>query len=311
MLKRKPFLIFIIHSSSFLVYEMHFWELPCISIQLFGRIIYFSLILKATLYYSEIATGRHFLLKLCRLFWNGENEIRLQLVAAVGITFIALNLSIPISYFAIQGHLDSKCKAYPTFMTLLSMYATFIVLLIYAIAMYFHGKDTLYIRLEHTLFMCTSVCASVLYLVFKYHFHLKEYHHMTIQFVIFSFYAVYFPFLLILSSGFLNIFKARKKENLIILNKSYDVDTLHSVGLSHLCDENIRFLEAYTCWSYNKSALELDNIIFIFIENHSQYQVNITEELRNCVLNDHRKIELVYDQIIEIVRCNIIPYVDE
>ena len=275
-------------------------------IQFLGRVIYFAAFLKAALYYTHITTKDHIIRKISRMCWTQTYRIRILSVIALGIPFIALNLSVPISYFLINGHLDSKCIKYPSLMTTILFYTMFAFLVVFMISMYLHGKDYSLMRIEFTLFVATSILTSVVYLILKPFFNLKEYQNMAAQFMIFTFYATYFPLLLVLFQR-----KPTEPKKLIILNESYNVGLLYSVGQEHYCEENVIFLEAYNSYTIDKSDILLTEILLLFIEKRSKYQLNINEDIREIVLREPRQIELVYDQVIELVRCNIIPFIPQ
>ena len=302
--ERNPYLIYVIHLASFIAFELHFWELPCILVQILGRIIYFGLLLKAALYYSQCSTSNQFPKKLSRICWTNEHIIRLQTVLAMGIPFLALNMSIPISYYIMNGHLSSTCNIYPSAMVTISFYVTFIFMVYFTICINMNCSDYLNMRLELTLLTCASIIASTVYLCLKFRFKFEEYHNMYIQLMIFPFFASYFPLIVIL-------FDRKHNDNkLLILNKTYTFRELYTVGREHHCEENIKFLDAYKKLIIGGSQRDLENIISRFIKKASDCQLNLSEELRNEVLQNPSCINLVYDQIVDLVRNNIIPFLE-
>ena len=299
---RNPIIIYTIQVGCALAFQIHYFELPCITVQFLGRIVYFAFILKASLYYSFLTTNPFILHRISRLFFTRRNKLRTQMVFIIGIPFVAINLTIPISFFIINGKIDSTCAAYPSVIVAVSFYLIFFLMIVFLIYMWLHGYEVFRMRLEFTLFIICSILTSILYNVLKPILILNEYYHMTAQFVVFTFYASYFPLLLVLFT---------REQKILIFEESYDLEVLLDAGQKHYCVENIFFLKEYQDYLRNNKPLgSASHIIANFIEEHSTHELNLSEELRiSATFNFDENIELVNEHILDLVRSNILTHI--
>eukprot|EP00835_Amoeboradix_gromovi_P001243 NODE_53_length_26956_cov_0.387348.p9 type:complete len:344 gc:universal NODE_53_length_26956_cov_0.387348:18510-17479(-) len=296
-------LIYVVNLASLIAYQIIYWELPCILVQILGRVLYFTFILKATLYHLITTEGSRFLKNVCLVFWSPQHNLKVRYVFIVGVPFIAINLSVPIAYFIINGYSEAKCNKYPSVFVTLLFYAVFLILMIFAVSMYWNGKDMFNLRLEFLLFLIHCIFMSFLFLVTKPFFnYLNEDQNMCVQLMIFTFYSTYYPLIIIAFN--------RCRRKIQISGRFYLFDSLYSVAKKHYCDENVLFLEAYQLYLMDKSKDALMDINTNFIERFSSHQLNISENLRDSALSNPENLEIVNDHVLELVQCNILPHMD-
>eukprot|EP00835_Amoeboradix_gromovi_P002346 NODE_131_length_18300_cov_0.442668.p9 type:complete len:189 gc:universal NODE_131_length_18300_cov_0.442668:132-698(+) len=182
-------------------------------------------------------------------------------------------------------------------------YGIFVLLVYFAACMYLNGREILGLRLEFALLLSSCISTSIFYLVSKSVLGIvDESQNMTAQLIIATFYSSYFPLIYI---------ALIKKDRLQIGNNFYYLDSLYLKAKQMYSEENILFLKQYQSYLSNKSAERANQLIIQFILRNSKNQLNIDEYLRTSVCEDSGKLILVHEQIIELVRSNILPFVTD
>ena len=166
----------------------------------------------------------------------------------------------------------------------------------------FRIMDQICMSIEVTLFTFSLILSVVVCILIFGYFNSYAVHWQTLAGM---FFGMYFPGIL----SWTHKLKMKKKTS-----KSYLLSRqVTELCKRFFCEENSLFLEMFAKYE-NKMVTSL-TIETLFIIDNAQYELNISYDLKNSVLNaseefKQEKLRIVYSEIATLIQLNILPYID-
>eukprot|EP00835_Amoeboradix_gromovi_P001044 NODE_41_length_29768_cov_0.533924.p7 type:complete len:354 gc:universal NODE_41_length_29768_cov_0.533924:8006-9067(+) len=305
--RRLPYLLIVDQILNYSSILMLFCESPCILYHLAGILSATITIVRMTYIYQFIGHDHKWLQIINRMLWTADYRLKTGSMLILLSLSMAVSLVTTVAYSAIVGNFKSTCSLYPYPIMFIQMYALVLIQVVYITSITAAKLgDKIGMKLEIAGRCFTYVAFSVLFLLVttlldQIPF---EYYGIT-QKLNFIFWGTWFPCI------YIYIVDSRFK--IIRLSGSdYNVANLEEMGKAYYCSENIHFLAKYSEYLNNdRDNRLLEGLLNDFVELNSKFQLNLNQEIRNKVLSKPKYIELVYDEVVEMVSHNLLPFIIE
>ncbi len=303
---RRPYLLIIEQLSIFIIMILISIEVPCAVVLAFSIVALMFTFIRSTYIYEYLAENTGIVSNFNKLLWRKNHK--LNIIQA--LVFVTCPCIVAVVLALVHGYstntVNNSCAEYPMLAGSVVTSLLWIMDFIYVVLIWFKRlKDKIGMRLEIFGRVVTTVMLFILFAVLKEIYGINNYKLNT--FIIIAnliFWGTYMPLIFMVSHHY-------KTRNINLLGNEYSLQQMDTVSRQFFCRENVLFLKKYEEYKLCMDLNYLDSIIDDFIKIGSPHQLNIAQDLRDKVLKDENAIELVYDQVIMMIKDNILPYVKD
>ena len=238
-----------------------------------------------------------------KIFWTNEHRLKIPACVFFISFFLVISLTMTIIYSELYDNYSASCEIYPWWLIDTEFSVFFLLELVYTFMIFWKGlKDKIGMRNE---IICRNICSTALvFLLQGLRYKFKIYHTFDgiIQGLNSIFWGTWYPCIFI-------VLQKTRLKNVRLSGSNYNLQNLEELGKQFFCSENIHFIKKYNQYVANDcDYMFLKEMLNDFIQLNAKYQLNLTQEVRNLILSDPSQIEIVYDEVVEMVRNNLLPY---
>ena len=262
--------------------------------------------IRSTYIYEYLNDGDGLLSKCNKLIWKKNHHLKKAQAAAV----VAMLIGIPLILAAVYGVQNNKlldnCTTYPWYTGSAITTGLYILDLLYVCIIWFKGlKDRIGMRFEIFGRVASSVILIVVAIILRAKF--RDFDGVIYTYVLaFSFiwWGTWMPVLFLFQHH-------RRTRNIKLLGNEYRLQQIDSISRQFFCHENVLFLTRYEEYLLFKDDALIEDMVDDFIKTGSPYQLNITQETRDAVLQDPTSMDVIYEQVVILINDNILPYIKQ
>ena len=281
---------------------IEYFQGPCVIFHGVVVVCFLITFIRTTYVYEFLSLQKCVLRYINYVFWN--NHI-LRIIPSLLIVSLFLALStLTVMLYSNVTNFSSTCNLYPWFIIYTELYFLMAFEFVYVLFILSHKiKDNIGMSIEITGRSISSLFILLILQVLGLHYNLEFIYFAMIQGCSFIFWSTWFPLLYILH------IRIHRPHTMRLSGCDYNLHSLEVVGRLYFCNENILFLKKYDEFLENdRDSLFLDDIISRFVEISAKHQLNLSQELRNRVILFPGDIDLVYVEVSELVKHNLLPF---
>ena len=302
--RRLPYLLMTDQLLCYTVGLMTIFNGPCIPSHAVSCLTLLITFIRTTYIYEFLSLDQQLgcLRIINRLFWNKDHLFRKKSACIIGIITIIISLLTTVIYAVLNDIYDESCNSFPSILAALQIILFLLLEFMYVVIILFKGLHER-IGLRSELFGRFFTFVSLLIgfgvvRIFRPVIHIDS----ILQVSSYIFWGTWYPLIYICV---INI-KLRK---IRLSGLDYNFTSLEEVGKQFFCLENVKFLRRFNEFKENdRDERLLFELLTDFVYLGSKYQLNLSQELRNNVIADPTEIDLVYHEVFEMVRDNLLPY---
>ena len=290
--KRAPYILLFHQFSSLIVLNMIAFQQPCIITAIFAKFMILSNFLRYV-YTSNIIVKINTLSKrIYKIFWRDEENSNSKWFQTICCAIFATTVYDIFEIFKADSFVD-KCLSngylFGPIVSLLLLMPSIIDMVLYA------TKDdgTIELVASNLSIMAILICLEFMPL-------LRDFL-IVLVLVNLLFWCTTFPLFLVFYTNY------RARTRITINTNMFDSGLLLSTSERLFCKENILFLIDYQLYKLNPDNFEYLKVRYILVD--SPYELNLTEEQKNMVLESQTNLEIVNHEIIDMVQANVVSQI--
>eukprot|EP00834_Sanchytrium_tribonematis_P002352 NODE_71_length_24927_cov_1.205937.p10 type:complete len:335 gc:universal NODE_71_length_24927_cov_1.205937:16025-15021(-) len=301
--RRLPHLLFVDQWLWFTITVLQICGVPCMLTQALTIILLYISLLRTAYIYNYLSEKKCWVKSFNYLFWGEHHKLRKLQSLLICSVDLVLSLGAMAAYNVIQHVSQYTCEIYPPYIRLPFIFIFILAGLIFIGLMFRQKvKDRIGMRNEVIGRVFSAMLVGIVSQILQKRFPFPTiYIDLTIG-IIAIFWGVWYPLI------YLAYFK-RRNRTLLLPDEQHDFSDLMKVGKQFFCSENILFLQKYYEYQFEPDELILNEIINSFIKRKSKFQLNLCEKTRISILDDPTTLHLAYDEVIQMVRENLLIHV--
>ena len=310
---RRPYLVCFEQVCGWFWLLFVYLNFPCLIAQSIGTLILCSKSLRVLYALQYLVDDPAEPLKfISHLFWRRNSFIMRNAVIYIIISalfkvgYVILIFTVYDQDFVNQSCLEIE-KDWPTLTNLLNIPLGIVIIAAMIITIYLYlinAKDKIGLKHEFGWTTSFSVFLLVLFIILKVYFVFPFIWSTIAQVLNLYVWSIWVPIYYVYKHN-------KKTRHLLISGYDCDMGALLNMSRQLFCEENVLFIKQYRDFRQASSDCHYKQILRDFVEPDAKFELNITENERLNAFNSPNGLEAIYDDVIELVRTNILPYLHE